>query len=132
MRLRREVDDDVRLLLLEDAVDGLTVRDVRADEFEVRLLHRRLERLEIARIRQLIHADDAVSWMLLEHVVDEVRANKAGTAGHDNCHKNSLLNKFIHQIHTRRAGCHLSHATVNTIVRPTMMATLINPGASLI
>ena len=72
MRLRREVDDDVRLLLLEDAVDGLTVRDVRADELEVLLLHRRLERLKIARIRQLVDADDAVSWMLLEHVVDEV------------------------------------------------------------
>ena len=86
MRLCREVDDDVRLLLLKDAVDSLAVRDVRADELEVLLLHRRLERLEIARIRQLVDADDAVSRMLLEHVVDEVRTNEAGTAGHDDIH----------------------------------------------
>lgn len=79
--------------------------------------------------------------MLLEHVVDEVRANKAGTAGHDDCHKNSLLilietienlDKFIHQVRIRRAVCHLSHATTSTIVKPTMMATLIKPSASLI
>ena len=92
MRLRREVDDDVRLLLLEDAVDRLTVCDVRANELEVLLLHRPFKRLEVACIRQLVDADDAVTRMLLEHVVDEVRANEAGTAGHDNCHKNSLLN----------------------------------------
>ena len=86
MRLRCEVDDDIRLLLLKDAVDSLTVRDVRADELEVLLLHRRLERLKIARIRQLVDADDAVSRMLLEHVVDKVRTNEAGTAGHDDIH----------------------------------------------
>ena len=72
MRLCREVDDDVRLPLLEYAVDGLAVRDVRADELEVLLPHRRLERLEVARIRQFVDADDAVARMLLEHVVDEV------------------------------------------------------------
>lgn len=86
MRLCREVDDDVRLLLLKDAVDRLAVRDVRADELEVLLLHRTLERLKIARICQLVHADDAVARMLLEHVVNEIRANKAGTAGHKDCH----------------------------------------------
>ena len=97
MRLRREVDDDVRLLLLEDAIDRTAVCDVRADELKVLLLHRCLERLEVARIRQLVDADDAVIRMLLEHVVDEVRANEAGTAGHDNRHKNSLL-KLIETI----------------------------------
>lgn len=86
MRLRRKVDDDIRLLLLEDAVDRLAVCDVRADELEVLLLHCRLERLEVARIRQLVNADDAVARMLLEHVVDEVRADEAGTAGHDDIH----------------------------------------------
>lgn len=104
MRLCREVDDDVRLLLLKDAVDSLTVRDVRADELEVLLLHRRLERLKIARIRQLVDADDAVSRMLLEHVVDKVRTNEAGTAGHDDIHiyfplclnsTKSLLRRFL-------------------------------------
>jgi len=94
MRLRREVDDDIRLLLLEDAVDRLTVCDVRANELEVLLLHRPFKRLEVARVRQLVDADDAVIRMLLEHVVDEVRANEAGTAGHDNRHKNSLLRLF--------------------------------------
>ena len=88
MRLRREVDDDIRLLLLEDAVDRTAVCDVRADKFEVLLLHRRLERLEVARIRQLVDADDAITRMLLEHVVDEVRTNEAGTASHNNRHLN--------------------------------------------
>lgn len=86
MRFRCEVNDDVRLLLLEDAVDRPAVCDVRADELEVLLLHRILERLEVARIRQLVDADDVVTRMLLEHVVDEVRANEAGTAGHDDIH----------------------------------------------
>ena len=72
MRLRREVDDDVRLLLLKDAVDRLAVCDVRANELESILLHRPFKRLEVARIRQLVDADDAVARMLLEHVVDEV------------------------------------------------------------
>ena len=88
MRLRREVDDDIRLLLLEDAVDRTAVCDVRADKFEVLLLHRRLERLEVARIRQLVDADDAITRMLLEHVVDEVRTNEAGIASHNNRHLN--------------------------------------------
>ena len=87
MRLRREVDDDVRLLLLEDAVDRTAVCDVRTDELEIILLHRTFKRLEVARVRQLVDADDAVARMLLEHVVNEVRANEAGTAGHDNRHK---------------------------------------------
>lgn len=104
MRLRREVDDDVRLLLLEDAIDRTAVCDVRADELEVLLLHRRLERLKIARIRQLVDADDAVTRMLLEHVVDKVRTNEAGTAGHDDIHiyfplclnsTKSLLRRFL-------------------------------------
>ena len=72
MRLRREVDDDVRLLLLENAVDRPTVCDVRADKLKSILLHRPFKRLEVARIRQLVDADDAVARMLLEHVVDEV------------------------------------------------------------
>ena len=72
MRLRREVDDDVRLLLLENAVDRLAVCDVRADKLKSILLHRPFKRLEVARIRQLVDADDAVARMLLEHVVDEV------------------------------------------------------------
>ena len=92
MRLRREIDDDVRLLLLKDTVDGLAVCDVRADELEVLLLHRRLERLEVARIRQLIDTNDAVSRMLLEHVIDKVRANESSATCYDNCH-------FINPLH---------------------------------
>ena len=120
MRLRRKVDDDIRLLLLEDAVDRLAVCDVRANKLESILLHRPFKRLEVARIRQLVDTDDAVTRMLLEHVVDEVRANKAGTAGHDDCHKNSLLklietienlDKFIHQVHPRRAVRHKNFKT---------------------
>lgn len=89
MRLRREIDDDIRLLLLKNAVNRLAVRDIRTDELEVLLLHRALKRLEIARIRQLVDADNAVRRMLLEHIVNKIRTNKPGPAGHNNIHVDS-------------------------------------------
>ena len=104
MRLRCEIHDDIRLLLLKNAVNRLAVRDIRTDELEVLLLHRALKRLEIARIRQLIHADNAVRRMLLEHIVNKIRTNKSGTAGHNNIHisippmskqHKSLLRRFL-------------------------------------
>lgn len=105
MRLRCEIDDNIRLLLLKNAINRLAVRDIRTDELEVLLLHRALKRLKVARIRQLIHTDNAVRRMLLEHIVNKIRTNKAGTAGHDNIHisippiakqhKESLLRRFL-------------------------------------
>ena len=58
-----------------------------------------------------------------------------------NRHENALLKlietidnlgKFIHPVHIRRVVCHLSHAMASTIVKATMMTTLIAPRASLI
>ena len=85
--LRRKVDDDVRLFRLEDPVNGPTVGDVRADELELILFQRRRERLEVPRIRELVKADDLVFRMLLELVVDEIAADKAGSARHDDIHR---------------------------------------------
>ena len=60
MALGGEVDDDVGVLGLEEVIDGLAVGDVGADKFEVFVLLRNFERLEVAGIGELVKADEAV------------------------------------------------------------------------
>ena len=93
MGLRREVHDNVRLLPLENLVDRLSVRDIRLDELEVILLHERFERLEVARIGQLVDTDNFVGRMFFMLIIDEVRADEARSASNDNIHILAFLPK---------------------------------------
>lgn len=91
--LRREIDNDVWVLLLKEAVDGLAVADVRLDKAEIRVIHHRCKRGEVARVGQLVQTDNAVVRVFSQHVEDEVASDESGTAGYYNCvnHMLSLL-----------------------------------------
>ena len=81
-----EIDDDVRLLLLEELVDSRPVTDVHADKAEVRPVHDRRQGGQVARVGQLVDADDPVLRMPVELIIYKVTADKSGAAGHDNGH----------------------------------------------
>ena len=84
--LSGKVHDDFGLLRLEDLIDPIAVADVGFEELEVRLLERLLERGEVARISQAVHAEHAVLGVLLEQIIDEVGADEPGAAGDENGH----------------------------------------------
>ena len=54
MALRREIDDDVGVLLLEEGIDARPVADVELYKAEVGVVHDAFERREIARIGEFI------------------------------------------------------------------------------
>ena len=103
MGLRRKVHDVIRLLFLENLIDRVAVADIRPDEAEIRIVHHRLERREIARVRELVDADDPCVRMLLQHMEYEIRSDEAGAAGHNIIHEKSSLNLY-HSKLLRRSG----------------------------
>ena len=86
MRLRSEVDDDIRLLLLEELEDERTVSDVALDELVVRLALERCEGLEVTCIGQGIETDPHILRIGVDCEVHEVAADKAGATGYDIFH----------------------------------------------
>ena len=83
VRLGREIHDRNGLMLAEDAADRVTVRNVCADERDSRILQNVVEVQQAAGVRQLVDNDDAIG-AVRECVVDEVRADEAGSAGDQN------------------------------------------------
>ena len=86
MAFRREVDHDVGLFLLKQLINSLSVANVGFDKAEIGVVHHALERRQIARIGQLVKADDAVVGILPQHMKNKVASNKSGTAGYDDRH----------------------------------------------
>ena len=86
MALGREVHDHVGVLLGKEAVDRLTVADVRLDKAEIRLPEQRRERGEIAGIGELVDAHEPVVRIALAQVKQEIRADEAGAAGYESSH----------------------------------------------
>ena len=91
MRLRRKVDNDVGLFLLEELVYALTVADVQLDKSEVRIVHHRFQCGQIAGIGQLVQTNNAVVWVCFQHMKNEIGADKAGAASYDNGHDRYFL-----------------------------------------
>ena len=85
VRLRREVDDDVDLVLPQGRLGELAVADVALDEDDPLLDGR--EALAVPRVREQVVDDNVVVGMPLEPVVDEVRADEAGSAGDEEAHR---------------------------------------------
>ena len=83
MAFGRKVHDDIGLLLLKNAVNGLAVADVGLAEAEAVLVEDGCQSRKIARIGQLIDADDAVLGVVIHQVKNKVAADKAGAAGDD-------------------------------------------------
>ena len=84
VRLGREVDDDVDLMLEQDVLDEVDIGDVRLDERNPLL--RALEVGAVACVGQEVERDDRVVGMPLEPVVDEVGADEPGRAGDEDPH----------------------------------------------
>ena len=86
MAFRREVDDYIELLILEQLVNKLAVCDIALYELEMLVFHRLVEGLEIAGISQKVEADDVIIRMLAEHMIDKVAADKTGASRNENLH----------------------------------------------
>ena len=54
-------------------------------------MHHRLERRQIARICELIQANNPIIRILIQHMEDKVASDKSGAAGYDDRHKNLSL-----------------------------------------
>ena len=73
-----------RVVLAEELVDERRVRDVALDEAEA-ILGQAVEGGEVAGVGELVEHGDRVVGVR-ERVVDEVRADEAGAAGHEDSH----------------------------------------------
>ena len=72
MRLCCKVDNDVRLLLLEELIHALTVTDIELHEAEVRVVHNGSKCAEIACICKFVKTDNSVVRISVQHVEHEV------------------------------------------------------------
>ena len=81
MALCRQMDDTVDGMLRDESTHALVVTDVRFDEGIVGEACDILEGLQVARIGELIQADDVVLWILIGQKSDDMRADEASAAG---------------------------------------------------
>ena len=81
MALCRQMDDTVDGILRDESTHALVVTDVRFDEGIVGEASDILEGLQVARIGELIQADDVVLWILIGQKSDDMRADEASAAG---------------------------------------------------
>ena len=80
MALCRQMDDTVDGMLRDESTYALVVTDVRFDEGIVGEACDILEGLQVARIGELIQADDVVLWILIGQKSDDMRADEASAA----------------------------------------------------
>ena len=81
MALCRQMDDAVDGMFRDESTHALVVTDVRFDEGIVGEACDILEGLQVARIGELIQADDVVLWILIGQKSDDMRADEASAAG---------------------------------------------------
>ena len=85
VRLGGEVDDGVDVVLPQRRLGEVAVADVALDEDDPLLDGR--QALAVPRVREQVVDDDVVVRVPLEPVVDEVRADEAGSAGDEEAHR---------------------------------------------
>ena len=95
MGLRRKVNHNVRLLLLEKVKDKGSVRDIAAHKAVVLLVCDRRNALQIARIGQKIQVDDLVLRIVIDLILHEVAADKACATCHYYFHLSVLSAPFL-------------------------------------
>ena len=86
MRFCRKVHYDIRMFFFKQLVHCFTVTDVSLHEAEIRIVHNRCQRGQIACIGQLVQTDNPVIRILLQHMEYKVTTNKTSTAGNNNIH----------------------------------------------
>ena len=82
MALSCEMNNAVYIVLLEDLDHLLSVTDISFDKGIILFIFDILQILQIARVGQAVHVDDADSVaVFLEHIMNIVRPDKAGATG---------------------------------------------------
>lgn len=74
------MDDTVDGMLRDESTHALVVTDISFDEGIVGEACDILEGLQVARIGELIQADDVVLWILIGQKSDDMRADEASAA----------------------------------------------------
>ena len=75
------MDDTIDGILRDEGTHALVVTDIRFDEGIVGEACDILKGLQVARIGELIQADDVVLWILIGQKSDDMRADEASAAG---------------------------------------------------
>ena len=92
MAFGREIDDGVRFFFFKKLEYTVTVADIQPDKTEIRVIHDRRQRGKIPRISQFIDAHYPVIRVSFEMIVNEISADKSGSAGdEDRCHNCFVL-----------------------------------------
>ena len=86
MRLCRKVNHNIRMFFFKQFVHCFAVADICLHKAEIRVVHNRCQRGQIACISQLVQADNPVIRILLQHVEHKVTTNKTSTTGNNNIH----------------------------------------------
>ena len=86
MGFGREVHYNVRLLILEDMIYGITIPDICLIESEVIILHYRLKRREVPGVGETVYAYYGILRMCLHFIKDKIASDKSGSAGDDYFH----------------------------------------------
>ena len=87
MALRGEVDDGVKLFFGKEGVYAGGVGNIPPHEAKILLPERARERRQLARIGEIVEADDAVRGVRGAHIVYEISADEPGPAGDQNAHE---------------------------------------------
>ena len=86
MALRREINNDVRVFLLEHLENRAAVCDVDLTETEIRIIHYGRQSFHVACVRQAVKADYPVIRVSFQHIMHEISAYKSRAAGNDHLH----------------------------------------------
>ena len=89
--MSREVDRDVDTLGAHERRDRLARRDVEADEAEPRVALQVREVRVVPGVRQEIERDEALHVVATQGIADEVRADEAGGASHQEPHRHRFF-----------------------------------------
>lgn len=81
MGLRREVDDEIRVILPDEGRHKLLVADIAVDKDVPLVVLDILQVLQVAGIGQGVQIDDANVRVLFQHIVDKGSSDKPGAAG---------------------------------------------------
>ena len=96
-----KVHHNVRMLFFKQLIYSFAVADIGLHKAEIRVIHDRRQRRQVACVGQLIETDNAVIRVFFQHVKNKIGTNKSGAAGNDDRH--------IHTLPTYLCIFHLKH-----------------------
>ena len=86
MALRRKIHHHIGLFFFKKSVNPCPVADIHLYKAEIGVLHHRCQGRQIARVGQLVQADDAIAGVFPQHMENKITSDKSGAAGHNYGH----------------------------------------------